>query len=69
LCLKVFNYDFDPIAKIDQKKIGTKGAKKGAGMQDSFFCKELPYRVSGEEAIYARIFYFISTPIIKYVVF
>jgi hypothetical protein len=40
--LKVFNYDFDPIAKIDKKKIGTKEAKKGAGMQDSFFCKELP---------------------------
>ena len=70
LCLKVFKYDFEKVSASDKKKVGTKLQKKNnESIRDAFHSKELPYRVSGEEAIYARIFYFISTPIIKYVVF
>ena len=65
---KLFKYDFEAVSATDKKKIGIKPKKnEKKAIRDSFYMKDLPFRVSGEESIFFRFFYFLNAPIIKYV--
>jgi len=70
--LKLFSYDYEKKAaskssKNEEKHEFANGHKQEANLSHEFFVTDLPFRVSGNEFIGFRLFYFLNAPIIKYV--
>jgi hypothetical protein len=69
----VFRYDIEVSKAKDQKKevlkkelLPTNKSEREELAQKQFHATDLPFRVSGEEFIGFRLFYFLDTPIIKF---
>ena len=70
--LKLFSYDYEKKAasrssKNEEKNEFINGHKQETHLSHEFFVTDLPFRVSGNEFIGFRLFYFLNAPIIKYV--
>ncbi len=65
--LKIFRYDIE--VYIPKEKIKELSGLKSPSEQQElpFHATDLPFRVSGDEFIGFRLFYFLNAPIIKYV--
>jgi hypothetical protein len=68
--LQILRYDYELVTVVDKKKLNKVADNNDDNKiinNEHFHVTDLPFRLDGNESQYARLFYFLNAPIIKYV--